>query len=213
MLGYFGNPLECLPALNALIAITAIFLYPCVCVSLFVGAYMKMILILNSTRVQTDIPWSSNHFFIFQCCPISKSCSTFCNPMDCGLPAPVSSTISEFAQIHVHWVSDANQPSHLSLPSSAFFSCPPSFPPSTSFPVSWLFASGGQSIGDSASATVLPMNIQDWFLLGLTGGIFLLSKGLFKSLLQHPIWKYQFFGTQPSLSSNSHIFSWVLEKL
>ena len=126
--------------------------------------------------------------------------------VDCQ--APLSSTIPEFAQIHVHWVSDANQPSHLlSLPSSAFFSCPPSFPPSTSFPMSWLFASGGQSIGDSASATVIPMNIQDWFLLGLTGGIFLLSKGFFKSLLQHHylkvsvLWHSAFFIIQLS-----HIF-------
>ena len=83
-----------------------------------------------------------------------------------------------------------------------FSSCPQSLPASESFPMSWLFASGGYSIGASASTSVLPMNIQGWFPLGLTGLIFLLSKGLFSSIT---IWKYQFFGTQPSLWSNSHI--------
>ena len=63
-----------------------------------------------------------------------------------------------------------------------FFSCLQSFPASGSFPMSWLFTSGGQSVG--ASASVLPMNIQDWFPLGLTGLISLMTKGL-KSLLQH----------------------------
>lgn len=119
MLGYFRNPLECLPAPNVLIAIPAIFLSLCVCVPLIVGAYKKMILIVNSTRVQIDILWSSNHSFIFQCCSISKSCSTFCNPMDCGLPGSSVLHYLRFTQIHVHSVCDANQSSHpLSLPSS-----------------------------------------------------------------------------------------------
>ena len=69
-----------------------------------------------------------------------------------------------------------------------FSSCPQSFPASVSFPVSWLFTSGGQSIGASASASVLPMNIQDWFPLGWTGWISLQSKGL-SSLLQHHSWR------------------------
>ena len=67
-----------------------------------------------------------------------------------------------------------------------------------------LFASGGQSIGTSASASVFPMNIQDWFPLGLTGLIFL-SKGLSRVFSSATIWKYQFFGTQLYLWSNSHI--------
>jgi len=76
---------------------------------------------------------------------------------------------------------------HPTISSSAvpLSSCLQSFPPSGSLLLSKLFASGGQSIGISASASVLPMNIQDWFPLGLTGWISLLSKGLFKSLLQH----------------------------
>jgi len=75
-----------------------------------------------------------------------------------------------------------------------FSSCPQSFPASGSFPKSQLFASGGQSIGASASATVLPMNIQGWFLLGLTGLISLQSKGLSRVFCSTTIWKQQLFG-------------------
>ena len=95
---------------------------------------------------------------------------------------PVLHYLPEFAQIHVHWVSDAFQP--FAIPSS---SCPQFFPASGTLPVSRLFASGGQSIGASASASVLPMNIQGWFPLGLTGLISLLSKGLSSLLLYHSL--------------------------
>ena len=93
--------------------------------------------------------------------------------------------------------------------SAALFFCFQSFPASGSFPISPLFASGGQSIGVSALAPVLPMNIQGWFPLGLT---FFSVHGTLMSLLQHHIWKYQFFGAQPSLWWNSHIRTWLLEK-
>ena len=89
-------------------------------------------------------------------------------------------------------------------------SCPQSFPESGSFPTSQLFTSGGQSIG--ASASVLPMNIQDWFLLGFTVLISFQSKGLSKVFSNTTICKHRFFGTQPSLWSNSHIHTWLLEK-
>ena len=92
------------------------------------------------------------------------------------------------------------------------FFCLQSFPASGSFPVSQLFASGGQTIGVSASASVLPMNIQDWFPLGLTGWISLQSKGLSTVFSSTTIWKHQFFGTLSSLWSNSHIHTWLLEK-
>ena len=82
-------------------------------------------------------------------------------------------------------------------------SCHQSFPASGSFPISWLFTSGGQSIG--ASASVLPMNIQGWFPLGLTGLISVLSKGLSRVFSSTTIWKHQLFSAQPSLWSNSHI--------
>ena len=96
--------------------------------------------------------------------------------MDCSMPGyPLLDHLQEFAQAHVNWVCVAIQPSHPLLP--PFPHAFRSFVTSRSFPVSWLFSSGGQSIG----ASVIPMNIQDWFPLGLTGLISL----QFKSLLQH----------------------------
>ena len=90
---------------------------------------------------------------------------------------------------------------YLTISSSAtpFSSCPQSFLASESFPVNQLFPSGGQSIGASASASVLPMSIQGWFTLGLTGLISMFSKGLSRVLFSTTIWKHQFFGDQPSL--------------
>ena len=84
---------------------------------------------------------------------------------------------------------------------ASFSSCPQSFPASESSPMSWLFTSGGQSVEASASALVLPMNIQDWFPFRLTGLISLQSKGVSKVFTNTTIWKHQFFGAQPSLSS------------
>jgi len=92
------------------------------------------------------------------------------------------------------------------LSSAARFSfCPQSFPASGCFPLNQLFASGGQSSGASASASVLPMNIQDLFTLGLTGWISLQSKRLSRVFSSTKIRKHQFFGTQPSLWPNCHI--------
>ena len=91
------------------------------------------------------------------------------------------------------------------------FSSLQSFPASGSFPVSQLFTSSGQSIGVSVSASVLPMNIQSWFPLQLTGLISLLSKGLSGVFSSTTIWKHQFFNAQPSLWSNSHVYTWPLE--
>ena len=93
-----------------------------------------------------------------------------------------------------------------------FSSCPQSFPASGSFQMSQLFTSGGQSIGVSASPSVLPMNIQDWFPLGWTGWISLQSKGLSRVFSNTTVQKHQFFGAQLSLYSNSHIHTWPLEK-
>ena len=93
-----------------------------------------------------------------------------------------------------------------------FSSCLQSFPVSGSFPISQLFASGGQSTGALASAPVLPMNIQDWFPLALTGFISLQSKGFSRVLSNTTVQNHQFFGPQPSLWSNSHIHIWLLEK-
>ena len=93
-----------------------------------------------------------------------------------------------------------------------FFPCPQSFPSPVSFPTGQLFASGNQSIGASASTSVLPMNIQGWFPLGMTSLISLLSKGLSRVFSNTKIQKHQFFSAQPSLWSSSHIQTWLLEK-
>ena len=94
-----------------------------------------------------------------------------------------------------------------------FFSCLQSFPESGSFPMSQFFELGGQSIGASASASVLLVNIQDWFPLGWTGLISLQSKGLSKVFSNTAVQKHQFFGTQLSLWSNSYICTWLLGNL
>ena len=91
------------------------------------------------------------------------------------------------------------------------FSCLQPFPASGSFPVNLCFASGGQSIGASVSINI-PMDIQGWFSLGLTSLISLLSKGLSRVVSNTTVGKHQFFGTQLSLWSNSHICIWLLEK-
>ena len=103
---------------------------------------------------------------------------------------------------------------HTTISSSValFSSCPLSFSASGSFPMSWLFTWGDQSIMASTSVSVLPMNIQGWFPLGLTSLISLLTKGLSRVFFITTIWKHQFFGAQPSLRSNSHLHTWLLEK-
>ena len=93
-----------------------------------------------------------------------------------------------------------------------FSSCPQSFPASGSFPVSQLVASGGQGIGVSASASVLPMNTQDWSPLGWAGWISLKSKGLSRVFSNTIVQTHQFFSTQLSSQSNSLIHTWPLEK-
>ena len=93
-----------------------------------------------------------------------------------------------------------------------FSSCPQSLPASGSFPISQLFAWGSQSIGVSASASVLPMNTQDWSPSGWTGWISLQSKGLSRVFANTTVQKHQFFSTQLSSQSNSHIHTWPLEK-
>ena len=107
---------------------------------------------------------------------VAKLCPALCDPMNCSMPGfPVLHYLPEFTQTHVHWVGDAIQPSH---PLSSLLLGLQSFPASGSFLVSRLFASSAQIIGASASSSVLPMNIQDWFPLGWTGLICLQSKGL-----------------------------------
>ena len=101
---------------------------------------------------------------------------------------------------------------HNQLVLSCPFSCLQSFPASGSFLMSQLFAPGSQSTGASASASVFPMTIKDWFPLGWTGWISLQSKGALRVFSNITVQKHQFFSTQPSLWSNSHIHTWLLEK-
>ena len=93
-----------------------------------------------------------------------------------------------------------------------FSTCPQSLPASGSFLINQLFTWGGQSIGVSASASVLPMNTQDWSLLGWTGWNSLQSRGLSRVFSNTTVQKHQFFSTQLSLWINSHIDTWLLEK-
>ena len=126
-------------------------------------------------------------FWCHCCCSATKSCLTLCHPIDCSMPgSPSLHYLSEFAQTHVHWIGDAIQPSQrlsspLLLPS--ILSRLQGF-----FLVSQLFTSGGPSIGTSASASVLWMNIQGWFFR-----IDLLSKRWSRVFSSTTIWKHQFF--------------------
>ena len=129
---------------------------------------------------------------------VTQLCPTLCDPMNCSTPGlPVHHQLLELTQTHVHWVGDAIQPSH---PLSSPFS--PAFNLSQHrglFQTSQFFASGGPSIGVSASTSVLPMNTQDWSPLGWTGWISLQSKGLSRVFSNTTVQKQQFFGAQLSL--------------
>jgi len=141
---------------------------------------------------------------------VTQSCPTLCNLMNHSMPdLPVHHQLLEFTQTHVHQVSDAIQPSHpLSSPS------PPAPIPSQdqSFPMSQLFTWGGQSTGVSALASFLPKNTQGWSPSEWTFWISLQSKGLSRVFSNTTVQKHQFFGTQLSSQSNSHIHTWPLEK-
>ena len=132
--------------------------------------------------------------------------STSLRTMHCSTPGfLVLHCLPELDQTHVHWIDDAIQRSH-ALSSSLCLALDLSQPQGLfqcvgSFPMCWLFTLGGQSIGASTSASVLPMNIQDWFPLGLTGLIPLLSKGLSRVFSNTTVQKHQFFGAQPLYGS------------
>ena len=142
---------------------------------------------------------------------VAQSFPTLYNPMNLIMPGlPVHHQLPESTPTHVHWVGDAIQPSHpLSSPSPP---APSSSQPSESFPMSQLFAWGGQSTGVSALASVLPKKPQDWSPSEWTGWISLQSKGLSRIFSNTTVQKHQFFSAQPSSQSNSHIHRWPLEK-
>ena len=141
------------------------------------------------------------HLVYYQFSSVTQSCPTLCNPMNHSTPSlPVHHQLPEFTQTHVHRVGDAIQPPH---PLSSL--SPPAPNPSQhqSFPMSQLFAWGGQTTGVSASASVPPMNTQDWSPLGCTGWISLQSKGVSRVFSNTTVQKHQFFGAQ--LSSQSSV--------
>ena len=140
------------------------------------------------------------------CChSVTKLCPTLCDPMDYSMPVfcpSLSPGVCSNSCPLSQWCHPTISPSAAPIPF-----CVQSFPESGSFPVSWLFISGDQSTGASASASILPMNIQGWFLLGLTGLSPLQSKGLSRVFSSTTVWKHQ-FSTQPFLWSTSHNHTW-----
>ena len=167
--------------------------------------------------------------FLLQCIKVkseseaTQSCLTLSDCMDCSPPGSsvhgiFQARVLEWGAIAFSGVCSNSCPLNqwccptISSSAASFSSCPQSFPASRSFPMGLLFPSDGQSVGASVSASVLLMNIQGRFPSGLTGLIFLLSKGLSRVFSNTTVQKHQFFGAQPSLWSNSHICTWLLEK-
>ena len=128
---------------------------------------------------------------------VTQSCPALCDPMDCSTPGfPVHHQLPDLTQ-----TCPLSRWCHPTISSSVFpfSSCLQSFPASGSFPMSHLFASGGQSIWVSTSTSVLPTNIQDWLCLGWTDWISLQAKGLSSVFSNTTVQKHQFFGAQLSL--------------
>ena len=141
---------------------------------------------------------------------VAQSCLILCDPMNCSTPGlPVHHQLPEFTDPR-----PSSQWCHGAISSSVvpFSSCPQSLPESESFPMSQLFPWGGQSTGVSASASFPPKKSQGWSPSEWTGWIFLQSKGLARVFSSTTVQKHQFFGTQLSSQSNSHIHTWPLEK-
>ena len=163
--------------------------------------------------LSTSISCPSRHWLWFssvQLSSVTQSCPTCCSSTVCSTPFSLSITNSRslLKLMSTEWMTPSN---HLILCSPLLF-LPSIFQVSGSFQISQPFTSGGQSIGASASASILPMNIQDWFPLGLSGLIFFQSKRLSRVFSSTTIWKHQFFSTLPSLWSNFHIYTWLLKK-
>ena len=143
---------------------------------------------------------------------VTQLCPTLCNLMNLStLGFPVHHQLREFIQTHVYWVGHEMPSSHLIFfrPLLLLPPIPPSirvFSNESTLCMRW------PSIGVSASASILPMNTQDWSPLGWTGWISLQSMGLWRVFSNTTVQKHQFFGTQPSSQSNSHIHTWLLEK-
>ena len=141
---------------------------------------------------------------------VAQSCPTLCHPMNCSTPGlPVHHQLPEFTQTHVHGVGDAIQPSH---PLSSPFP-PVSNPSQHQSLFQWVNSLHEVAkVLVSALASFLPKNTQDWSPLEWTGWMSLQSKGLSRVFSNTTVQKHQFFGSQLSSQSNSHIRTWLLEK-
>ena len=165
----------------------------------FLPLLIFFLFLLSSSILSHKVTCTHTHIHIYwvilNILLVSLWVLLFATPVDCSTPGfPVIHYLPQFAQTHVHLVGDAIQPPHpLSSPSPL-----PSIFPSI-FSSESVLVSGGQSISISASASVLPMNIQDWFPLGLTGLISLPSKGLSSIFSNITVQKHQFFGAQFSI--------------
>ena len=141
-------------------------------------------------------------------CSLTQSCLTLCDPIDCiTLGLPISNRLLKFFQVHVNCMSEGIQPSH---PLSLFLLLPSIIPNIEDFLISQLFASDDQNTGVSASAPVLPVNIQGWCPLRLPGLISLLSNALSGVFSCTTVQRHQFFGILPSLWSSFHNYMWPL---
>ena len=156
-------------------------------------------------------PMGTLWLLVLQFSPVTQSCPTLCDPMDCSTPGfPVHHQLPEFTQTSVHWVGDAIQPTH---PLSSLSS--PTFNHSQHQGLSQWVSSlyqGAKALEPQLQHQSFPVNIQDWFPLGLTGLISLLSKGLSRVFFSTTVWKHQFFVTQPSFWPNAHIHTRPLEE-
>ena len=159
---------------------------------------MNVLLKNNMLRKQiTFLDWQFQHMTLsVQLSSVIQECPTLWDPMNCSMPGfPVHHQQPELSQTYVRQVGDAIQPSHPLL----FPSLSSIFPSIRVFPSKSVLRIRCQNIGVSASASILPMNIKDWFPLGWTGWISLQSKGLSRVFSNTTVQKYQFFGSQLSL--------------
>ena len=154
--------------------------------------YIRKILHIFSPALLGDI------CIVVVCCSVAQSCLTFCDPIYCSMPGfPVHHCLS-LSLLKLTSIESVVPSNHLIL-CHPLLLLPSIFPNITVFSNKSVFASGGQSIGVSASASVLPMNIQDWFPLGCTGWISLQPKGLSRVFSNTTVQKHQLFGAQLSL--------------
>ena len=151
------------------------------------------------------MPWIWTHF-VYACSVMSDSATT------CTVAHQASKSITNFQSLLKLMSTESVMPSNHLILCCSLLLLPSIFSSIRVFAMSQFLASGGQSIGVSASSSVLPMNFQDWFPLGWTGWISLQSMGLSRVFSNITVQKHQFFSTQLSLWYNSHIHTWLLEK-